>query len=207
MPKISLERLESRREHILEAASHCFAREGFHHTTIADIIRESQMSNGSVFLYFKTKDDLLTAVIRRTVSHMAQRFRELTQDCDEPAQAVLICIRAMSKLMSDPATSDVVHLFPQIFSELGRNPELREQTAELFGDITVHFVGIVRAAKQKGLIDRSSPDVGTANVMVSLFQGYIIQRLNFGSHFNERQYLASVRGLLGANKCFLAERG
>ncbi len=189
--------MESRRELILQAASRCFARDGFHQTTISDIMRESGLSNGSVFLYFKTKDQLLSTVITRTVGNMAHLFRDLTRDCDDPAEAVLISIHAMSALMKDPEKSDVVRLFPQIFSELGRNQQLREKMAELFGEITTHFASLVRTAKKKGRIDARRPELGTANLMVSLFEGYIIQRLNFGSYFDETEYFACVRAAFG----------
>jgi hypothetical protein len=81
----------------------------------------------SVFLYFKTKDQFLSTVITRTVGNMARLFRDLTRDCDDPAEAVLISIDAVSALMKDPEKSDVIRLFPQIFSELGRNQPLRKK--------------------------------------------------------------------------------
>lgn len=193
MPKVSKEHLEGRRELILQAASRSFTRGGFHQTTIADIVRESGLSNGSVFLYFKTKEELLSAVIERTVRNMAHLFRDLTRDCDDPAEAVLTSIRAMSALMTDPEKNDVVRLFPQIFSELGRNQTLREKTAELFGEIITHFRGLVGVAKQHGKISKKSSERGTANLMVSMFEGYIIQRLYFGSYFDETAYFASIR--------------
>jgi AcrR family transcriptional regulator len=196
VPRVSKEHLEGRRDFILQAASRCFARDGFHQTTIADVIRESGLSNGSVYLYFKTKAELLSSVITRTVEGMAHLFRDLTRDCDDPAEAVVMSIRAMSELMNDPEKSDVVRLFPQIFSELGRNDALRERTAPLFGQITDHFEALVRTAKQKGTIDESLPDRGTANLMVSLFEGYIIQRLYFGRSFNESSYFAAIRAAL-----------
>ncbi len=197
MPRVSREHVEGRRDTILQAASRCFARDGFHQTTIADIIRESGLSNGSVFLYFKSKDELLSRVITRTVGNMSRLFRDLTRDCDDPAEAVLISIRTMSALMMDPRKSDVVRLFPQIFSELGRNQSLRKKTAELFGEIATHFAGVVRAAKQKGRIDADRPEVGTASLMISLFEGYIIQRLNFGPYFDEAEYFAAIRSAFG----------
>lgn len=197
MPRVSKKHQEDRKDYILRAASRCFARRGFHQTTIADIIRESGLSNGSVFLYFKTKDELLSSVIVTTVGGMARLFRELTSDCDNPAEAVLRSISAMSQLMKDPERSDVVRLFPQIFSELGQNQPLRERTAELFGEITAHFAGIVRLAKKQGTIGADRPDQGTANLMISLFEGYIIQRLYFGENFDEEEYFRSIRAVLG----------
>lgn len=45
---------ENRRQEILAAAQRCFARNGFHSTTIADIVRESGVCQGTFYVYFKT---------------------------------------------------------------------------------------------------------------------------------------------------------
>src|SRR5271155_101853 len=53
---------EGRRQEILAAALRCFARSGFHSTTITDIVRESGVSQGTFYVYFETKDDVIAAL-------------------------------------------------------------------------------------------------------------------------------------------------
>src|ERR1700691_2822185 len=53
---------EGRRQEILAAALRCFARNGFHSSTITDIVRESGVSQGTFYLYFATKDDVIAAL-------------------------------------------------------------------------------------------------------------------------------------------------
>src|SRR5271155_5766139 len=53
---------ETRRQQILDAALRCFSRDGFHNTTTADIVRESGVSQGTLYLYFATKDDVIIAL-------------------------------------------------------------------------------------------------------------------------------------------------
>src|ERR1700743_2235641 len=62
MPKITEAQRESRRQQILDAALVCFSRDGFHATTTADIVRESGVSQGTLYLYFATKDDIIVAL-------------------------------------------------------------------------------------------------------------------------------------------------
>jgi AcrR family transcriptional regulator len=62
MPKVSEQHAAARRRQIVEAASRCFARRGFHRTTMKDIFRESGLSPGAVYTYFFGKDDLIAAV-------------------------------------------------------------------------------------------------------------------------------------------------
>src|SRR5262249_5925610 len=63
MPKVTQEHVDARRRQILSAAVRCFAREGFHRTTMQDIFREAELSPGAVYSYFAGKDELIVAII------------------------------------------------------------------------------------------------------------------------------------------------
>src|SRR5580658_5931418 len=62
MAKFTEAQKEGRRQEILAAALRCFARNGFHSTTITDIVRESGVCQGTFYVYFKTKDDVIAAL-------------------------------------------------------------------------------------------------------------------------------------------------
>jgi AcrR family transcriptional regulator len=63
VPKVSDEHKAARRRQILGAAARCFARNGFHRTSMQDIVRESGISAGLVYRYFAGKDDMITAIV------------------------------------------------------------------------------------------------------------------------------------------------
>jgi len=54
--------LPSRSQHILAAAARCFARSGFHGTSMHEICQEAGMSPGAVYRYFRAKDDIISAI-------------------------------------------------------------------------------------------------------------------------------------------------
>ncbi|EIJ79006.1 transcriptional regulator [Bacillus methanolicus PB1] len=62
-PKVSEEHREYRRRKILEAAIRVFKRKGFEKTTMQDIVDESGMSRGGVYLYFSNREDLFKELI------------------------------------------------------------------------------------------------------------------------------------------------
>jgi AcrR family transcriptional regulator len=62
MPKVSETYRQERRAEILEAARVCFARNGFHGTTLQDIFAEAKLSAGAVYGYFKSKNELILAI-------------------------------------------------------------------------------------------------------------------------------------------------
>ncbi|MFB9277372.1 TetR/AcrR family transcriptional regulator [Cohnella cellulosilytica] len=55
--------MQDKKKLILEAAIRCFARKGFNATSIQEIVDELGMAKGSIYFYFKSKDDLLVSVI------------------------------------------------------------------------------------------------------------------------------------------------
>src|SRR5215472_7034271 len=58
MPKTSAAAKEARQEQILTAAVRCFARRGYHATTIEDLVAETGLSRGVLYLYFPSKEAL-----------------------------------------------------------------------------------------------------------------------------------------------------
>ncbi len=67
-----MSRPSDKRERLLEAGRCLIHRQGFRHTTLADIARESGVPLGNVYYYFRTKDELLDAVAQR----LGEQFRE-----------------------------------------------------------------------------------------------------------------------------------
>jgi AcrR family transcriptional regulator len=62
MPKVAQAHLDARRRQILDAARARFASQGFARTSIADIVTESGLSNGAIYRYFTSKDEIIVAV-------------------------------------------------------------------------------------------------------------------------------------------------
>ena len=65
MPAISPQRMQDRYDAILDAAKGAFADKGFEGTSIADIARIAQISDGLVYRYFRNKRELLYEVLRK----------------------------------------------------------------------------------------------------------------------------------------------
>jgi TetR/AcrR family fatty acid metabolism transcriptional regulator len=57
------ERIDRRRAQILAAASRVFARQGFHRTTVREVAREAGIADGTIYLYFASKQELLLALL------------------------------------------------------------------------------------------------------------------------------------------------
>jgi AcrR family transcriptional regulator len=69
MPKVTEAHRAARRRQVLDAAGACFARQGFHRTTMRDIVSEARLSPGAVYGYFSSKADIIEAIAAERHSH------------------------------------------------------------------------------------------------------------------------------------------
>ena len=82
MPKLTAATQAVRRAHILDASEICFARNGFHRTSMQDICREAGVSAGAVYVYFSSKEALIAGIAERDRNKLAAELAELATSPD-----------------------------------------------------------------------------------------------------------------------------
>jgi AcrR family transcriptional regulator len=70
---------EKRRNQILDAATKVFVRLGFQHARMDDIVEESGLSKGTLYWYFKSKEDIINAILRRLFAGELENLQSLLQ--------------------------------------------------------------------------------------------------------------------------------
>lgn len=81
---MSTERSGEKHDKILEAAARVFARQGFHHSKVADIAREASVADGTIYLYFKNKDDILITLFEERMGLILARLEEALSGATDP---------------------------------------------------------------------------------------------------------------------------
>jgi AcrR family transcriptional regulator len=79
-PKVTAERKDERRSQILQAAIGCFAEKGYHLTTMDDIVAASGLSKGSIYWYYKSKKEILVAILEASFAEMAEATAGILDD-------------------------------------------------------------------------------------------------------------------------------
>lgn len=74
-----MNRALDKKERLTDAAAGLIHRQGFAHTTLADIADEAQVALGSVYYYFKTKDDVAKAILIRRRTEISHTLEEIDQ--------------------------------------------------------------------------------------------------------------------------------
>jgi len=73
------------REHIVRAADELFYKQGFEHTSFTDVAEAVGISRGNFYYHFKTKDEILAAVIGARIAERREMLRQWEAEQDTPA--------------------------------------------------------------------------------------------------------------------------
>src|ERR1041384_8824231 len=75
-----------KRELILRAATRVFARNGYFNSKVADIARAADVADGTVYLYFKSKDEILHSIFDQNMAEAIAAGRALVKNVADPRE-------------------------------------------------------------------------------------------------------------------------
>ncbi|MGN9805453.1 TetR/AcrR family transcriptional regulator [Micromonospora sp. L32] len=195
MPRVSDAHLAARRQQILDAARRCFLRDGFHNTSMQDVIAEAGLSVGAVYRYFPSKNDLITSIAQSVIGGADAVFAELAA-AEPPLPLVEALDRALTYVDAQAGKDGILPLAIQVWSESLRDPALATFVNATYSGFRDRFTLLARRAREAGELppDADPEAVGTA--LFGLVPGYLMQKVLTGRP-DRRSYLAGVRTLLG----------
>jgi len=194
MPRVSDEHLAARRQQILDAARRCFLRDGFHNTSMQDVIAEAGLSVGAVYRYFPSKNDLITSIAQTVIGGADEIFAELARH-EPPLPLSEVLERALTYVDSQTGEDGVLRLAIQVWSESLRDPALAEFVRTTYTGFREHFVAMARRARDAGELPPEADPAAVGTALFGLVPGYFMQRILTGSP-DRASYLAGVRTLL-----------
>lgn len=199
MPRVSEAHRSDRRRQIVVAAAQCFARDGFHSTSMADVIAAAGLSAGAVYGYFRSKEELIAAVVEIVLGNAHAIFDELLADgaAPSPETAVTTIIDGVVSVGAvHPVLGvDVTRIAVQAWAEALRNPAIGELAGSVYRTIREQCAEVARRWQALGNLpaDADPEQVGAA--MLGLAQGFLLQRLLL-SDTTAPYYAAGIRALL-----------
>jgi TetR/AcrR family transcriptional regulator, fatty acid metabolism regulator protein len=98
-------------QHIIEAAIRVFARNGYYNSRVSDIAREAGIASGTIYLYFRTKEEILVTLFReKMAAFVAQLRREIAGEPDPVAKIRRLVAMHFTVLEQNPALAEVVQV-------------------------------------------------------------------------------------------------
>ena len=123
---------------IVEAALRVFARNGYYNSRVSDIAREAGIASGTIYLYFKTKDEILVTLFRdQMAAFVAHLRREIAAEPDPVAKIRRLIGVHFAVLEQSPALAEVVQVELRQGHKFFRGASAHEVSAyfELIGSI------------------------------------------------------------------------
>jgi TetR/AcrR family transcriptional regulator, transcriptional repressor of aconitase len=193
MPKVTEAHVEARRRQILTAALRCFARDGFHRTTMQDIFREADLSPGAVYSYFKGKDELVLAIIVEMMSFLAgtnDLFSEPLPDgrLRLPGEALAEIVERFQDFELGTVV-ERARIFPHLVGEQQRNPQLNKVVRTGVEGLRTGFEKLALAAGERDPEEFS-------RLPIALIQGLLLQLSVFGDEIDVDAYARAASRLL-----------
>jgi TetR/AcrR family fatty acid metabolism transcriptional regulator len=131
-----------KREAILRAATRVFARNGYFSSKVADIARDAGVADGTVYLYFKSKEEILHSIFDRSVEEAVAEGRKQIETLSDPREKLRrIAHLHLERLGSDRDLAIVFQV------ELRSTTKFMEEfSAAGFAE----YLGLIRAAVEEG---------------------------------------------------------
>ncbi len=115
-------RADARPDEVLDAALDLFIASGFSATRVEDIARRAGISKGAVYLYFNSKEAILTALVRRSVVPVADDAVSLSIiENSDPAGTIRLLVKTVAGRMADGRVFAIPRI---ILAEAGNFPDL-----------------------------------------------------------------------------------
>ncbi len=139
---------EDREQQILEAAMNVFAREGFHEARMEDIARQSGLAKGTLYLYFKSKDAMIGALLRSFFNVELRRLRAL--EAAEGSVADRILAYTLKVAADAERMSAVAPLAFEFYAVAGRDRSMRQFLEEHFSEYETALARVVQRGIDTG---------------------------------------------------------
>ncbi len=177
MPRVLQDYKIRAKKRIVDAAIQVFAAKGFHKAKMTDIAKKLGVSKGTIYQYFKSKEDLFEAVVQIPLEKVREEpIAELLDSgnlLDITSNTFYDKLWSMPLFFSEPTWP--TSLMFEITSEASRNPSLANSLYAMYDEALTGLTQYFEDQKEKGVI---RPEVNTHHLAMGLIalqdglQGY-----------------------------------
>ena len=195
MPKVTSMYKAEAKEKIVQAAIESFAQTGFDRTKMEDIAKRLGLSKGTIYLYFKSKEDLFLAICEYNIQKGDKEDVGLfirKENVASDAEQIYDNIRRREQ------GNDRVML--EMVAESARNPKLRKAMYELHVKVHEHVMQGVRNKIEQGFLRKDVDAISLAIALVALYDGLAVNRmLGIGDAANKRAWVTMIKAMIAGS--------
>ena len=171
-------------QRIMEAAVKVFAEQGFFQSTVAQVAKEAGVADGTIYLYFKNKDDILVQFYQYKTKQVFDRFRQAVDQEDTALGKLRNLIRMhLEEFQKDPNMAIVYQVETHQQRRLAQDPI--KEMSKMYRDIISE---VVELGQEEGTIRRSL----YMGLVKRLINGAVDEVINAWIHTGGNYDLASM---------------
>ncbi|MEW6605366.1 MAG: TetR/AcrR family transcriptional regulator [Thermoproteota archaeon] len=195
MPKVTSMYKAELKEKIIQAAIESFSQSGYDRTKMEDIAKRLGLSKGTLYLYFKSKEDLFIAICERNIQKSDKEdagFFVKRENVASDAEQIYDNIRRREQ------DNDRVML--EMVAESARNLKLKKSMYELHLKIHEHVMQNIKAKIDAGFIRKDVDAANLAIALVALYDGLAINRmLGISETTNKKAWVTALKAIIAAS--------
>lgn len=159
---------EERQKQILDAAVTQFAQHGFHETRMEDIARASGLSKGAVYLYYKSKDAIIEALLRTLFTWELRGARAIAEGSGSATERLL----AITTMFADELErmTGAMPIFLEFYAVAFRQASVREHIGQMYDDFRIPLGKLIQEGIERGEFRAVDPSE-VAFTWIALMEG------------------------------------
>jgi AcrR family transcriptional regulator len=181
LPKITEKQRDARREQILAAAWKCFHSRGIHAASMEQIIREAGLSAGAVYLYFKSKEELILSAIGAQMTAVRDEVLPLLEKAqpETPAEFIQEVTESIARF-TNRMGFDLNAVILMCWSEAQTNSKVKDLVRSYQKGYRKSLSKLVERWQKKSLIEAKADPDDIAKALLSFLLGFIAQSALIG---------------------------
>ncbi|HVX03046.1 MAG TPA: TetR/AcrR family transcriptional regulator [Nitrososphaera sp.] len=195
MPKVTSAHKAEVRDRIIQAAIESFSQTGYDKTKMDDIARRLGLSKGTLYLYFKSKNDLFLAICEMSMkdndtqdAHLFTKKENAASDAEEIYDNIRRRERGNDRVMLEMVV------------ESTRNPRLKKAMYEHYLRVHEHVLEGVKKKIDQGFIRKDVDASGLAIALVALYDGLAVNRmLGVSDSVNKKAWVAMLKAVIAGS--------
>ena len=193
-PKVTSEYKTEVKERIIQSAVQCFSKYGLDRTRMDDVAQKANLSKGTLYLYFKSKEDLFYVIcennLRILKEQLSHIFATTKEDLVSNAEQFYENFHKEEKRESEK-------VFCEIIAESARNPKLQKilytQRIKTFNVVREYL----DRQMEKGFFKKDTDTEAIASGFVALYDGLIASEfLGVSVNHSKRSWRKTVRAII-----------
>jgi TetR/AcrR family transcriptional repressor of uid operon len=193
-PKVTSQYKTDIRERIVQSAIECFSKYGFDRSRMDDIAQTADLSKGTLYLYFRSKEDLFYAICENNLKVIKEQLSRIFATRKEN---LLYDVEQFYENLKKLEKKGDEKVFFEIVAESARNPKLQkilyEQRTKIF-DVVKEYLDL---QVQKGFFRKDLDTEAIASGLVALYNGLAVNKfLGISRNWNKKAWVGTVKAII-----------